>query len=131
MGRLFLRLVVTAAALFVAIALVPGVDLAGVATDALPPLETLRNLFIVALIFGLVNAIIKPLLKGMTCTITCLTLGLFIFVINALMLFLTSVIAQQFDVGFVVDGPVAALAGSIIISAVSLVLSLFIPDKND
>ncbi len=131
MGRLVLRLVVTAAALFVAIALVPGVDLAGVSSDTLPPLETLRNLLVVAVIFGLVNAIVKPLLKGMTCTITCLTLGLFIFVINALMLFLTSVIARQFDVGFVVDGPLAALSGSIIISVVSLVLSLFIPDNDD
>ncbi len=130
MGRLILRLVVTAAALFVAIAFVPGVDLAGVRQDALPPLETLLNLFIVAVIFGLVNAIIKPLLKGMTCTITCLTLGLFIFVINALMLFVTALIAQQFDIGFVVDGPIAALAGSIIVSAVSLMLSLFIPDKD-
>ena len=131
MGRLFLRLIVTAAALFVAIALIPGVDLAGVSTAAIPPVATLVNLLAVAVIFGLVNAIIKPILKGLTCAITFFTLGLFIFVINALMLFLTSVIAQRFDIGFVVEGVVPALAGSIVISVVSLVLSIFIPDKDD
>lgn len=131
MGRLIVRLIVTAAALFAAIALVPGVDMAGVATNTLPPVSTLVNLLIVALIFGLVNAIVKPILKGLTCAITFFTLGLFIFVINALMLFLTSVIAQRFDIGFVVDGAIPALLGSIIISVVSIVLSIFIPDRDD
>jgi len=131
MGRLILRLVVTAIALFAAIAVVPGVDLAGVAPNALPPVDTLINLFIVALIFGVVNAIVKPILKGLTCAITFFTLGLFIFVINALMLFLTSVIAQRFDIGFVVDGAIPALLGSILISVVSIVLSIFIPDRDD
>src|SRR5688572_7579801 len=70
MGRLILRLVVTAIALFAAIAVVPGVDLAGVAPNVLPPVDTLINLFIVALIFGVVNAIVKPILKGLTCAIT-------------------------------------------------------------
>lgn len=131
MGRLIVRLIVTAAALFAAIALVPGVDMAGVATNTLPPVSTLVNLLIVALIFGLVNAIVKPILKGLTCAITFFTLGLFIFVINALMLFLTSVSAQRFDIGFVVDGAIPALLGSIIISVVSIVLSIFIPDRDD
>lgn len=131
MGRLFIRLVVTAAALFVAIALVPGVDMEGVRPDALPPLDTLINLLIIAVIFGLVNAVVKPILRGLTCALTFFTLGLFIFVINALMLFLTSVIAQQFDLGLQVNGPLAALLGSIVISVVSLVLSIFVPDKED
>lgn len=131
MGRLLLRLIVTAAALFVAIAVVPGVDLAGVSTQTLPPAATLVNLLGVAVIFGLINAIVKPILKALTCAITFFTLGLFIFVINALMLFLTSVIAQRFDIGFVVDGVVPALVGSIVISVVSIVLSIFVPDRDD
>lgn len=131
MGRLVLRLVITAAALLIAIAVVNGVDLVGVAPGELPSAQTLINLLIVAVIFGLVNAIVRPILKGMTCAITVFTLGLFIFVINALMLLLTSFIAQQFDIGFTVDGFVPALLGSIVISVVSVVLSIFIPDKED
>jgi putative membrane protein len=131
MGRLVLRLLVTAAALFVAVAVVDGVDLAGVAPGALPSVQTVINLLLVAVIFGLVNVIVRPILKAMTCAITFFTLGLFIFVINALMLLLTSLIAQQFDLGFTVDGPIPALLGSVVISIVSVVLSIFIPDKSD
>lgn len=131
MGRLVIRLIVTAAALFVAIALVPGLDMEGIQPDALPPLQTIINLLIIAVIFGLVNAIIKPILKSLTCALTFFTLGLFIFVINALMLFLTSVIARQFNISLEVNGPLAALLGSIVISVVSLVLSIFVPDKDD
>ena len=131
MGRLFIRLVVTAAALFVAIALVPGVDMEGVSANALPPIQTLADLLLIAVIFGLVNAIIKPILRRLTCALTFFTLGLFIFVINALMLFMTSVIAQQFDLDLVVNGPVAALLGSIVVSVVSLILSIFVPDKDE
>lgn len=131
MGRLVLRLVITAAALLIAVAAVDGVDLVGVAPGELPSGQTLINLLIVAVIFGLVNAIIRPILKGMTCWINFFTLGLFIFVINALMLWLTSFIAQQFAIGFTVDNFVPALLGSIVITVVSVVLSIFIPDKED
>lgn len=131
MGRLVLRLVITAAALLIATAVVNGVDLVGVAPGELPSAQTLLNLLIVAVIFGLVNAIVRPILKSMTCAITFFTLGLFIFVINALMLLLTSFIAQQFEIGFTVDGFVPALLGSIVITVVSVVLSIFVPDKDD
>jgi len=131
MKRLVLRLLVTAAALFVAIAVVDGVDLAGVTPGAMPSGQTLINLLLVAVIFGLVNAVVRPILKGMTCAITFFTLGLFIFVINALMLLLTSFIAQQFALGFTVDGPIEALIGSVVISVISVILSIFIPDKDD
>ncbi|MBV9790957.1 MAG: phage holin family protein [Chloroflexi bacterium] len=131
MGRLVLRLVITAAALLIAVAAVDGVDLVGVAPGEFPSTQTLINLLIVAVIFGLVNAIVRPILKGMTCAITFFTLGLFIFVINALMLLLTSFIAQQFDIGFTVDGFVPALLGSVVVTVVSVVLSIFVPDKDD
>jgi putative membrane protein len=130
MSRLLARLVVTAVALFAAIALVDGIELAGATTDALPSVQTLTNLVIVAVIFGLVNAIVRPVLKKLACAITVLTLGLFIFVINALMLLLTALIADQFQLGFTVDGFVPALIGSVIISVVSLVLSILIPDDD-
>lgn len=131
MRRLVLRLIVTAAALFAAVVLVDGVDLVGVSANAVPPPQTLANLLLVALILTLVNAIVRPILKSFTCAITFFTLGLFLFVINALMLLLTAAIASRFDLGFVVDGFVPALLGSIVVSIVNLVLSIFIRAKDD
>ena len=128
MGRLLIRLVATAAALFVAIAVVPGVDLVGTEGRTVNDLGAILNLLVVAAIFGVVNAILKPILKLSTCLINMATLGLFIFVINAFLLWLTSYIAGRLNLGFVVTGPVPALLGSIIVSAVSLVLSIFIRD---
>jgi putative membrane protein len=131
MGRLVLRLLVTAASLFAAVALVNGVDLVGVTPGKLPSPQTLLNLLIVAVIFGLINAIVRPILKRLTCAITFFTLGLFIFVINALMLLLTSLIARQFEIGFTVDGFLPALFGSVVITVMSVILSVVVPDKDD
>jgi putative membrane protein len=128
MQRLLIWLIVTAAALWIAIILVPGISLVGVSPGALPDVGTLGNLALVAVILGLMNAVVRPILKTFTFPITCLTLGLFTFVINALMLFLTAWVAQQLDLGFVVDGPVAALLGAIVISVVSTVLSVIVRD---
>jgi putative membrane protein len=81
------------------------------------------TLLIVALIFGLVNAVIRPLLILLSLPLEILTLGLFIFVINAFMLLLTSWIAQAIGLGFRVDKFFAALLGALIISVVSFILS--------
>ena len=78
---------------------------------------------IVALIFGLVNAVIRPILILLALPLEIITLGLFIFVINAFMLLLTSWIAQGMGLGFRVDKFLAALLGALIISVVSFVLS--------
>lgn len=131
MNRLLLRLIITAIALFAAIALLPGINLVGVVPGQFPALQSLINLLLVAIIFGLINAIVRPILKAFTCAITAATLGLFIFVINALMLLLTANIANRFDLGFTVNGFVDALLGSIIISIVSTVLSIILPDRNE
>jgi putative membrane protein len=80
----------------------------------------------VALILGLVNAFIRPLLKFFTCPLIILTLGLFIFVINAAMLGLTSWVAGQLGIGFGVAGFGAAFWGALVISLVSLALTLLI-----
>lgn len=136
MRRLLARLVVTTIALFAAVVLVPDITLDGqewnnLSTATLPSLQAIINLVLVAAILTLVNAIVRPILKGLTCAITFFTLGLFIFVINALMLLLTAAISTQFDLGFEVNGFVAALLGSLVVSVVSLVLSIFIHDKHD
>jgi putative membrane protein len=86
---------------------------------------------IMALIFGLVNALIRPLLKLLTCPLIILTLGLFTLVINAVMLWLASWIGTQFDLGFEVTSfwPTAVL-GALVISVVSFILSLVLKDDD-
>lgn len=130
MGGLLVRLAATAAALFAAIALVDGVDLVGVQGRSVTEPSAIVKLLAVAVIFGLVNAIVKPILKLTTCLINMVTLGLFTFVINAFLLWLTSYIAQRLNLGFVVDGVVPAVLGSLIVSVVSVVLSILIPDDD-
>jgi putative membrane protein len=108
--RFLLRLIATAAALYAAEYLVWGIHYEG---DFL-------GLLGVALIFGLVNAVIRPILKVLTCPIVVLTLGLFVFILNAFMLWLTAQFAQGFGIDFRVDGFWAALVGALIVGVVSV-----------
>ena len=124
--RLLMRWGITAIAIAAAVYFIDGIQ-AGLD----PNQEDIKTLLIVALIFGLVNAIVRPILKALTCSLVVVTLGLFIFVINALMLLLTSAIASELGLAFSVDGFVPALLGAVVITLVSLPLSLFIPDKDD
>ena len=118
-----IRLLVNAAALWVATRLVPGVSFDG---GALPFLG-------VALVFGVVNAFIRPLLKILTFPLILVTLGLFALVVNGLMLWLTSSLSASLGLGFHVSGFWAAFWGAIVVSLTSLVLSLLIrdPSKTD
>jgi putative membrane protein len=121
---LVVRWLINAAALFVAAMLVPGIRLSaagGHATSA-----DWITLAFVALIFGVVNAVIRPIVILLTLPIEILTLGLFTFVINAFMLLLTSGIAQRLQLGFHVDGFIPALLGALVISVVSFVLNRFV-----
>jgi putative membrane protein len=83
------------------------------------------SLVLTGLVLGIVNAFIRPIIELIAVPITCLTLGLFHFVISALMLLLVSVVP---GLGFQVDGFVAALLGAVVISIVGLVLSWILPD---
>ncbi|HSH44357.1 MAG TPA: phage holin family protein [Longimicrobiales bacterium] len=118
--RFILRLLVTAAALWVAVALLEGIRY----TDGWV------GLLVVALVFGLVNAVIRPILKALTCPLVVLTLGLFIFVLNALMLWLSAMIAQAFGIGFYVEGFWAAIVGALIVGVVSTLLNLLVGSKE-
>jgi putative membrane protein len=120
-GRLLISWFINAVALAVAAYVVPMVIPEGIVIAGEP---AWLSVAIAALIFGLVNALIRPLLKLVTCPLILLTLGLFTLIINGLMLWLTSWIGQQFDVGFVVSGFWSALLGALIISVVSFFLSL-------
>lgn len=104
-----------------AVWLVPGITLDG------GPLA----LLVVALILGLVNAIVRPVLRWLACGLIVLTLGLFLLVINALMLLLTGVLAQAFGIGFVVADFAAALVGSIVITLVSFIVSMIFTSDDE
>ena len=84
----------------------------------------------VALLFGLVNSFLRPLLKLLTCPLILMTLGFFTLVINALMLMLTGWLSSQFGLGFHVDGFWAAFVGGLIVGLVSLVLSLVVHEDE-
>jgi putative membrane protein len=118
---ILLRLLINALALLVAAWLVPGIRLG--AAGRHPTTHDWLTLLLVALIFGLVNAVIRPLVILLSLPLEIVTLGLFTFVINALMLLLTSWIAQGMGLGFRVDGFLAALLGALIVSVVSFALS--------
>ena len=124
--RFLLRLLANMGALAVATWLLSGISLTADTTQG-----KVLTLLVVALIFGIVNAIVKPIFTLVTAVAVVLTLGLFLIVINALMLWLTSWVSGLFDLGWSVDGFWSALLGSIIVSIVSFVLNAFIPDKND
>jgi len=118
---LLTRWLVSAAAVAAAAYLLPGIRLEGGITDLLK----------VALILGLVNALVRPVLKMMSCGVIVLTLGLFLLVINAAMLLLAEVVARSLGIGFYVDGFEAALVGSLVISVVSFLISLLLPGDDD
>ncbi|MGW0389420.1 phage holin family protein [Streptomyces sp. NPDC003042] len=88
------------------------------------------TLILVALVFGLVNIIVKPVVKLLSLPLFILTLGLFTLVVNALMLMLTSWLAGKLDLSFHVDGFWTAVLGGLIISIVSWAVNLVLPDKN-
>ncbi len=125
--KILLRWIINAVAIAVTVMVVPGIS-GGGADNALS-IDPV-SLMAVALIFGLVNALIRPILKLLSCPLVLLTLGLFVFIINAAMLLLTSAIAQSLGLNFYVDGFIPALFGSIIISLISIVLNLFIREED-
>lgn len=120
--KFILRLAINMVALYVAIVLLPkNITLEG----------SMLNIIWLALIFGLVNAILRPPFKALSCLLIVLTLGLFTLVINALLFALTGLIGNFFHVGFTLADPWywSAFLGSLVTTAVSLVLSLILRDE--
>jgi putative membrane protein len=118
--KLLLRWIWTAIAIFAAVKLLPGIYFNG----------PWWQLGIVALIFGLLNALVRPVLALLTCPLIILTLGLFILVINAAMLWLTAKSSAFFGIDFRVSGFWTAFWGAVVISVVSAALNLLIHDKT-
>jgi putative membrane protein len=127
--RFLLRVVITGFAIWLATVLLPGITVVGGDTT----LERLGVLAVVALVFGLVNAVVKPVVKLLAFPLYILTLGLFALVVNALMLMLTAWVTEFTTVGLRVDGFGNAVIGALIISVVTLVLGVFVrrSDRRD
>ena len=114
--QLLWRLLINTAALWAATRVVPGISYTG----------DWRLLLGVALVFGVLNTLVRPVLKLLTFPLLIVTLGLFIFVLNAIMLWLTSVASDALGLGFRVTGFRAAFLGALVVSIVSFALSLFL-----
>lgn len=126
MQNILIKIVVNAVAIWVATAIVPGVEVSGDNTG-----ETVLTLLILGAIFGLVNAIIKPVLVFFSLPALILTLGLFVFVINALMLELLAWLSDQLDISFTIDDFFwSALGAAVVVTFVSMVLNLVLPDRD-
>ena len=119
-----LQTVINAVALWVAAWAIPGITFGGGSTG-----QVVKTVVIVALIFGIVNVFIKPILKLISLPFIILTLGLFVFIVNAFMLQLTSWLAGKFDLAFHVEHFFwDAVFGALIITFVSMILSFIRTD---
>jgi putative membrane protein len=121
-----IRVAVVAVSLWVATLIVPGIDDTAGSTG-----DRWVTLVVVAIIFGVVNAVLKPLIKVVGCPFYVLTLGLIGLVVNALLFMLVGWIAGAVGLPFHVDGFGAAFFGAIVVGIVSFVLHVLIPDQLD
>jgi putative membrane protein len=120
--KLLLRLLVTALSLWVATRFVPGISFVG---------ENYSALLGVALVFGVVNIVVKPILSLFSLPVVLVTLGLFLFVINGLMLMLTSYLSSRLGLGFHVAGIIPAILGSLVVSVTAAVVNFVIGTNRD
>ncbi|MFI0090677.1 phage holin family protein [Streptomyces bobili] len=125
MKNFVVKTIANAGALAVAVWLLDKITLTGAGTG-----KKVGTLLVVALLFGLVNFLVKPILKVLTFPLFILTLGLITLVVNALMLLLTSWLADKLDLSFHVDGFWTAVLGGLIISVVSWALNVVLPDED-
>jgi putative membrane protein len=125
MNKFIIRWVINAIALYAAIMLVPGIEFTGGQTNRWV------SIILLALVFGLLNALLRPLLILLTCPLIILTLGLGTLLINTFLFYLTGLIGNQFGWGFTVDNFFQAFLGALIVSIVSFVLNILLRDDMD
>lgn len=126
MKNFVVKTIANSAALAVAIWLLDKITLTGDSTS-----RKVLTLVLVALVFGVVNFVVKPIVKVLTFPLFILTLGLITLVVNALMLLLTSWLAEELDLSFHVEGFWTAVLGGLIISIVSWAMNVILPDDKD
>jgi putative membrane protein len=122
MTKFFIRWVINAIALYLAIFLLDGRGLEFTGDWV--------SIIWLALIFGLVNAFLRPLLALLTCPLIILTLGLFTLLINTFLFWLTGQIGQAFNLGLTVEGFWPAFLGGLVVSVVSIIMSMFLRDER-
>ena len=123
--RFVLRVLITAVAMLVATWILPGIEVTASTTP-----RKVGTLIVVALIFGLINAVLKPIIKVIGCIFYILTLGLIALVVNALLLWLTSWVAGKLNLPFHITGFWPAFWGAIIIGVISWLLSITLGEKR-
>jgi putative membrane protein len=122
---ILIRLVITAVSLWIATLVIDGIELTADSTA-----NKAGTLLAVAVIFGLVNAVLRPIIKTIGCGLYVLTLGLVAVLVNGLLLLLTSWIADKLDLAFHVDGVVPAILGALLVGIVSWLLNMLVPDGD-
>jgi len=124
MPKFILRWLINAIALYAAVALVEGIQLQNGQTNPW------FAILLLALVFGLLNALLRPLIVMLTCPLIILTLGLGTLLINTLLFYLTGLIGRQFGWGFTVNGFWPAFWGALVVSVVSIALNLIFKDEK-
>ena len=125
------RILVTAAALAVAAWLIDGIRFTGPREGWDEVQEKILPLLLVALILSLINSFVRPVLTLLSIPFIIVTLGLFLLVINALMLLLAGELADALDIGFRVSGFWPAVGGAIVITVVTWILDGFVESRED
>jgi putative membrane protein len=120
MNAFLIRWAINTLALYVAIAIVPGIH---------PESTRWFALLILGLIFGLLNAVVRPILKLLTCPLIMLSLGLFVLILNTVLFVLTGWLGSQFHIGFTVQNFWAAFLGALVTSVVSFLLTMLLKDE--
>ena len=120
MTKFLLRLLINGAAFWAATVLIDGIN---------PANPNPVNFFVLALIFGVLNAIIKPILKLLTFPVILLTLGLFTLVINTVLFWLTGWLGRQFSFGFYVDNWWAAFLGAVVVMVIGMIGEMLFRDE--
>ena len=123
--KILIKIVVTAVALWVATLVIPGIHLHAHTTAG-----KAGTLILVALIFGLVNAVLKPIFKAVGCLAYAVTLGLISIVVNGLLFWLTSFLAGKLKLPFHITGFIPAVLGALLVGIVGWVLSLILDRDN-
>lgn len=126
MYRFLIRWAINAVALYAAIVVVESVIPGGISLQN----PVWQSYVWLGLIFGLINALLRPLLTLLTCPLIVLTLGLFTLVINTILFYLVGSVGALFGVGYTVNSLWAALLGSVVVSLVSIALSLLVRDEG-
>lgn len=124
--KILLKLVITALAVWIATLVIPGIQLHTHSTPG-----KIGTVIVVALIFGIINAVLKPIAKTVGCLAYAITLGLISIVVNGLLFWLTSYVAGKLKVPFHITGFVPAVLGALLVGVVGWVLSLIVDRKDD